>query len=95
MSSGDCCDASDRLLTLTEALAAALRFISPIHETETVALFDAYGRVLAADLPARIDVPPHDNSAMDGFALYWADLKPVSYTHLDVYKRQDRGCASH
>ncbi|MBK8533664.1 MAG: molybdopterin molybdotransferase MoeA [Candidatus Competibacteraceae bacterium] len=84
MSSGDCCDASDRLLTLTEALAAALRFISPIHETETVALFDAYGRVLAADLPARIDVPPHDNSAMDGFALYWADLKLDTPTRLPV-----------
>ena len=84
MSLNDCCDASDRLLTLTEAIAAALRSISPIRETETVTLFDAYSRVLAADLPARIDVPPHDNSAMDGFALHRTDLKPDAPTRLPV-----------
>ncbi|MEI2779812.1 MAG: molybdopterin molybdotransferase MoeA [Candidatus Competibacter sp.] len=47
-------------------------------------MLDAYGRVLAADLMARLDVPPHDNSAMDGFALYRADLKPDRPTRLPV-----------
>jgi molybdopterin molybdotransferase len=75
---------SGRLLTLTEALAAALHSIAPIRETETVALLDAYGRVLAADLPARRDVPPHDNSAMDGYALYLADLQTDQPTRLPV-----------
>ncbi len=41
---------------------------------ETVALDDAPGRVLAADLLARVAVPPFDNSAMDGFAVRRADL---------------------
>ncbi|HPE73873.1 MAG TPA: hypothetical protein PK018_17170, partial [Candidatus Competibacter sp.] len=65
----------DRLLTLAEAIAAALDAVRPVRETETVPLLEAYGRVLATDLPARLDVPPHDNSAMDGFALYRADLQ--------------------
>jgi molybdopterin molybdotransferase len=75
---------SERLLTLAEAIAAALRSIVPIGETETVPLLEAYGRVLAADLPARLDVPPADNSAMDGFALYLADLRSDQPTRLPV-----------
>lgn len=42
--------------------------IEPVGETQTVALADALGRVLAADLVSPIDVPAHDNSAMDGYA---------------------------
>ncbi len=75
---------SNRLLTLAEAITAALRSIQPIRETETVPLLEAYGRVLAADLPARLDVPPADNSAMDGFALYLADLRSDQPTRLPV-----------
>lgn len=69
------CYAGDRLLTLADALTAALGTIQPICDTETVPLLQAYGRVLAADLSAQLDVPPHDNSAMDGYALHLADLK--------------------
>lgn len=87
MNPTDCCGATDRLLTLQEAIAAALRFIQPLCATENVMLFDAYGRVLAADVAARFDVPPHDNSAMDGFALYRADLKPDEPTRLPVVGR--------
>lgn len=85
MNPGDCCDGSDRrLLTLAEALTIALCSIQPIGETETVPLHDANGRVLAADLLARFDAPPHDNSAMDGFALHHADLQPNQPTRLPV-----------
>ncbi len=80
----DCCNAEDRLLTLAEAIAAALRSIQPIRAVETALLLDAYGRVLAADVPARWDVPPADNSAMDGFALYRADLQLDQPTRLPV-----------
>ena len=79
----DCC-AGDRLLTLADALTAALGTIRPICDTETVPLLQAYGRVLAADVSAQRDVPPHDNSAMDGFALYRADLKSEEPTRLPV-----------
>ncbi len=74
----------DRLLTLSEAITAALRSVQPIRDTETALLLDAYGRVLAADVPVRLDVPPHDNSAMDGFALYRADLRADEPTRLPV-----------
>jgi molybdopterin molybdotransferase len=44
------------------------RLVEPLRETETVGIFDALGRVLAEDVVSPISVPPHDNSAMDGFA---------------------------
>ncbi|MCB1998373.1 MAG: molybdopterin molybdotransferase MoeA, partial [Rhodoferax sp.] len=53
------------------AIAAALR---PITETETLPVHAAVGRVLAADVVSPIDVPAHDNSAMDGYALHGTDL---------------------
>lgn len=80
----DCCDPADRLLTLTEALALALPTLPPIEATETVALLDAFGRVLAKDVMARLDTPPGDQSAMDGFALHLADLLPGDSTRLPV-----------
>lgn len=54
-----------------ERIHASLR---PIEGAETVALADALGRVLAADVVSPIDVPAHDNSAMDGFAFRGAEL---------------------
>ncbi|MEI2774265.1 MAG: gephyrin-like molybdotransferase Glp [Candidatus Competibacter sp.] len=78
------CYFGDQLLTLAEAIDTALRSIQPIQETKMVSLLDAYGQVLAADLLARQDVPSYDNSAMDGFALYRADLGPGQPTRLPV-----------
>ena len=57
-----------------QALAAddVLRFlaklVAPVQEVSNVPLFEALGRVLAADVISPFDVPPHDNSAMDGYA---------------------------
>lgn len=57
------------------AIAAALVPLTPTAaDTETLALTAALGRVLAADVVSPIDVPAHDNSAMDGYALHGADL---------------------
>ncbi|MDP1686911.1 gephyrin-like molybdotransferase Glp [Hydrogenophaga sp.] len=44
------------------------RLVEPVTATEDVGVFDALDRVLAADVVSPISVPPHDNSAMDGFA---------------------------
>ncbi|MBP8286215.1 MAG: molybdopterin molybdenumtransferase MoeA [Rhodoferax sp.] len=46
----------------------------PLTETEEVETFQALGRVLAQDLVSPISVPPHDNSAMDGYAFDGAQL---------------------
>ena len=61
------------------AIAAALR---PLTATESVPLAAALSRVLAADVVSPIDVPAHDNSAMDGYALRGADLQAAAQTTL-------------
>lgn len=50
------------------------RLVAPVAEVESVAVLDALGRVLARDLVSPISVPPHDNSAMDGYAFDGAQL---------------------
>ncbi|QDZ30034.1 gephyrin-like molybdotransferase Glp [Noviherbaspirillum sp. UKPF54] len=59
------------------------QFVTPVTAVEKLALRSALDRVLADDLVSPIDVPPHDNSAMDGYALRGADLhatQPVTLT---------------
>lgn len=48
--------------------------VAPVAQTEQVGVLDALGRVLARDLVSPISVPPHDNSAMDGYAFDGAQL---------------------
>lgn len=50
------------------------QLVAPVTQTERVGIFDALGRVLARDLVSPISVPPHDNSAMDGFAFAGSQL---------------------
>ena len=52
------------------------RFLTPVTATERLGVRAALGRVLAEDVVSPLDVPAHDNSAMDGYALRHADLKP-------------------
>lgn len=61
------------MLTVEEAQADILGAVAPL-EPETVALGEASGRVLREDVVATFDVPPWDNSAMDGFALRAEDI---------------------
>ena len=55
-------------LTVDEALAAILNQINPIADFEKIKFNSGLGRILAKDVNATINVPPHDNSAMDGYA---------------------------
>ncbi|ETI58425.1 molybdopterin molybdotransferase MoeA [Marinomonas profundimaris] len=67
------------LLAFEEALQEIKHSATVCVETQTTALSNALGRVLAKDIVADISVPPHDNSAMDGYALAcddWQDSKP-------------------
>lgn len=50
--------------------------VQPVGQTETLPLMAAHHRVLAVDIVSPISVPPHDNSAMDGFAFDGAALQP-------------------
>ena len=65
--------------------------VTPVVEAETLPLAAACGRILAQDLVAGIDVPPHPNSAVDGFAVAHADLLPDRETVLPVTGRAAAG----
>ena len=60
------------------------RLVTPVHDAMELPLFEALGRVLAADVVSPFDVPPHDNSAMDGYAFMGAQLSPNAALVLQV-----------
>ncbi len=62
------------MLTYQQALATCLAAADRVLETESVALLDAPGRVLADDIVAALAIQPFDNAAMDGYAVYCEDL---------------------
>ena len=71
-------------LPVDEARAAILDGLSPIAGWERVAVRGALGRVLAEDIIAPYNVPAHDNSAMDGYAVRAGDLAADGETALAV-----------
>lgn len=71
------CDATPpgkSLKTIEEALEFILAQVKPVTETETLPLTECLGRVLAKSLTSQINVPPWDNSAMDGYVVRLDDL---------------------
>ena len=61
------------MLDFDQAQTLLANAAGPLQRSEEVSLADTAGRVLAADLSATVDIPPADNSAMDGYALRVAD----------------------
>ena len=55
-------------LSADDVLRFLSKLVSPVQETSDMPLFEALGRVLSDDVISPFDVPPHDNSAMDGYA---------------------------
>jgi molybdopterin molybdotransferase len=84
------------MLSLDEALQRLLAGTRghEIVETETVSTFDSLGRVLAQDVRSALDVPPADNSSMDGYALRCADV-PAAGTIVPVSQRIPAGHVGH
>jgi molybdopterin molybdotransferase len=89
--SDDCFASGDDLLTVAAALARIDERVAAVVETEAVSLAQAAGRVLARDIVAAMDLPPHANSAVDGYALVHADLAPDGETVLPVGGRAAAG----
>jgi len=89
--SDDCFAFDGPLLPLSDALALLNERVSCVATVEEVPLERAVGRVLAEDVVAARDVPPYRNSAVDGYALYHADLKPDAPTALPVIGRVAAG----
>ena len=61
-------------MPLDEARANLLQQLVPLNRSELLPTFDADGRVLAEDLVSALQVPPQDNSSMDGYAVRVADV---------------------
>lgn len=62
------------LMPLDGALVSLLEYVTALEDVEQVSTFDADGRVLAHDVVSALQVPPQDNSSMDGYAVRCADL---------------------
>jgi molybdopterin molybdotransferase len=82
-----------KALPAHQANAFLAQLVQPVTETERVCVFAALGRVLARDVISPISVPPHDNSAMDGFAFNSAALQPEQPLRLRVVGTAYAGAA--
>ncbi|WP_026606136.1 gephyrin-like molybdotransferase Glp [Methylocapsa acidiphila] len=85
--------AGDRLMPVGEAVELLFARTPCVEGIETVALAEAEGRVLAEALAAPIDLPAFDNSAVDGYAVRFADLTPERESVLPVSGRVAAGHA--
>ena len=82
------------MLDFDDALGRLLAGANPVRETEAVPTQSAAGRVLAQGLHSTIDVPPLDNTSMDGYAIRCADV-PAAGTRLAVGQRIPAGSVGH
>ncbi|AOU99591.1 molybdopterin molybdenumtransferase MoeA [Acidihalobacter yilgarnensis] len=82
MSPSSCDETDSEALTVEEALARVLECAQPVTGIEHVDLHTAHGRVLAREVTAPFNVPPHPNSAMDGYALRAATLAESERFHV-------------
>ena len=80
-------DYDPNALKVTQARTLIHSLLTPVAMNERVAVRAALGRVLGEDVISTLDVPAHDNSAMDGYALRHADLKSSQETVLRLAGR--------
>src|SRR5262245_139995 len=90
----DCFAFSGPLLPVDEVERIIRERVASVAEVETVPLHAANGRVIARDVVAPIDLPPFDNSAVDGYAVRHADLDAKAETRLTVIERVTAGRAA-
>ncbi|HFC92366.1 MAG TPA: molybdopterin molybdenumtransferase MoeA [Leucothrix mucor] len=83
----DNCDTKQTLMPVDQAMELLLANAIPSNKTETVNLMDAGGRILAEDLCSSINVPPADNSAMDGYAVRSTDFNGDEKISLPISQR--------
>lgn len=77
-------DYDPNALSVERARAILLEMTQPVPGRDRLFVRQALGRVLAADVISPVDVPAHDNSAMDGWAVRHADLAPAGETRLRI-----------
>ncbi len=92
--SDDCFAFSGPLMPVDEVERLIAERVAPVDEVEEVGLSAALGRVLLADVAAPLDLPPFANSAVDGYAVHHAGLKPQGETRLRIADRVTAGRAA-
>ena len=65
---------SSELLSLDQALEQIFVSVKPVTGKETLNLKDGLGRIIAEDIESVVDIPPHRNSSMDGYAFNSRDV---------------------
>ena len=87
----DCFAFGRQLILVDDALAILAKRVKPVAATEKIDIASAIGRFLAEDIIAPRDVPPHDNSAVDGYAVFFTDLNLKAETRLPIGGRVAAG----
>ncbi|MCU0804686.1 MAG: molybdopterin molybdotransferase MoeA [Burkholderiales bacterium] len=77
-------DYDPNALPVARAREVIRSFLVPVAANERVSVRAALGRVLGEDIVSTVNVPAHDNSAMDGWAVRFADLDPNGATRLAI-----------
>jgi molybdopterin molybdotransferase len=84
------------VLSFDQALAALLQHAAPVERsTEIVDTMDCLGRVVSTDIVSELNVPPMDNSQMDGYAIRVSDLSLLESQGLPVSQRIAAGAVPH
>jgi molybdopterin molybdotransferase len=89
--SDDCFAFNGPLLPVADAERLIIERVAPVNGFETVTLREAIGRVLAENVIAPVNVPPFDNSAVDGYAVRAANLDANGETRLTIVDRVAAG----
>jgi molybdopterin molybdotransferase len=92
--SDDCFAFGGPMMPVDEAIRIIATRVTPVRETETVALMEADGRVLAKGISASLSLPPFTNSAVDGYAVRSHDLPRGAEATLAVTGRVQAGASA-
>ena len=92
--SDDCFAFNGPLLPVAEAERLIGERVTPVDGRQTVTLREALGRVLAENIVAPVNIPPFDNSAVDGYAVHGDDLDPNGEKRLVIVNRVAAGHAA-
>ena len=90
----DCFAFNGPLLPVAEAERLIGERVAPVDGRQTVTLREALGRVLAENIVAPLNIPPFDNSAVDGYAVRGDDLDPNGEKRLAIVDRVAAGHAA-
>ena len=90
----DCFAFNGPLLSVAEAEQLIAAGVNPVSGRQRVPLREALGRILAAEIVAPLNLPPFDNSAVDGYAVRADDIDPAHQRRLIIVDRVAAGQAA-